>query len=146
MQVNFLNDVDESFNQFESYLPFILKKTLDLNNKDTNVSVNIVLIDDETMKQYNQDFRQIDRTTDVLSFVDGEEMDDILHLGDILVSYEAVKRQATEYGHSVKREFCFLVTHGYLHLLGYDHMEAEEEKEMFQMQKEILNGLVDKDS
>lgn len=146
MQVNFLNDVEESFNQFESYLPIILKKTLDLNKKETNVSVNIVLIDDETMKQYNQDFRQLDKTTDVLSFVDGEKMDDILHLGDILVSYEAVNRQAKEYGHSIKREFCFLVTHGYLHLLGYDHMKPEEEKEMFSMQREILNGLVDKDS
>lgn len=146
MQVNFLNEVDESFNQFESYLPRILNKTLDLNNKDKNVSVNIVLIDDEAMKQYNQDFRQIDRTTDVLSFVDGEVMDDILHLGDILVSYEAVNRQAEEYGHSVKREFCFLVTHGYLHLLGYDHMEPGEEKEMFDMQKEILSGIVEKNS
>ena len=146
MQVNFLNEVDESFNQFESFLPLILNKTLDLNNKDKNVSVNIVHIDDEAMKQYNQDFRQIDRTTDVLSFVDGEVMDDILHLGDILVSYEAVNRQAEEYGHSVKREFCFLVTHGYLHLLGYDHMEPEEEKEMFDMQKEILSGIVEKNS
>lgn len=146
MQVNFLNEVDESFNQFESYLPLILKKTLDLNNKDKNVSVNIVLIDDEAMKQYNQDFRKIDRTTDVLSFVDGELMDELLHLGDILVSYEAVNRQAKEYGHSVKREFCFLVTHGYLHLLGYDHMEPEEEKEMFTMQKEILHGIVEKNN
>lgn len=146
MQVNFINDVDESFNQFESLLPVILKKTLDLNQKDLNVSVNVVLIDDESMKQYNHNFRQIDATTDVLSFVDGESMDDVLHLGDILISFEAVKKQAAEYGHSIKREFSFLVTHGFLHLLGYDHMEPEEEKEMFSMQREILSGIVSKDN
>lgn len=146
MQVNFINDVDESFNQFESLLPVILKKTLDLNQKDLNVSVNVVLIDDENMKQYNHDFRQIDKTTDVLSFVDGESMDDLVHLGDILISFEAVKKQAQEYGHSIKREFSFLVTHGFLHLLGYDHMEPEEEKEMFSMQREILSGIVSKDN
>lgn len=146
MQVNFINDVDESFNQFESLLPLILKKTLDLNEKDLNVSVNVVLIDDENMKQYNLDYRQIDKTTDVLSFVDGEIMDEVVHLGDILVSFEAVKKQAAEYGHSIKREFSFLVTHGFLHLLGYDHMEPEEEKEMFSMQREILSGIVSKDN
>lgn len=146
MQVNFINDVDESFNQFESLLPVILKKTLDLNQKDLNVSVNVVLIDDENMKQYNHDFRKIDKTTDVLSFVDGESMDDLVHLGDILISFEAVKKQAQEYGHSIKREFSFLVTHGFLHLLGYDHMEPEEEKEMFSMQREILSGIVSKDN
>ena len=146
MQVNFINDVDESFNQFESLLPLILKKTLDLNEKNLNVSVNVVLIDDENMKQYNLDYRQIDKTTDVLSFVNGEIMDEVVHLGDILVSFEAVKKQAAEYGHSIKREFSFLVTHGFLHLLGYDHMEPEEEKEMFSMQREILSGIVSKDN
>lgn len=146
MQINFINDVDESFNVFESMFPLILDKTLDLLNKAKNVSVNVVLIDDLAMKQFNNDFRGLDKTTDVLSFVDGEIMDGQLHLGDILVSFEASKRQAKEYGHSLKREFCFLVTHGFLHLLGFDHESPEEEKEMFTLQKEILDGLVEKNT
>lgn len=146
MQVNFLNDADETFNQFESDLPIILNKTLDLLNKEKNVSVNVVLIDDENMKKFNKDFRDLDKTTDVLSFVDGETMDEQIHLGDILVSFEAARRQAKEYEHSLKREFCFLVTHGFLHLLGYDHETPEDEKEMFTLQKEILNGIVEKNN
>ena len=62
-------------------------------------------------------------------------------LGDILISYETMLRQADDYGHSIEREMCFLFTHGLLHLLGYDHMEKDDEKEMFALQNEILEGL-----
>ena len=62
-------------------------------------------------------------------------------LGDIFISYDHAKVQAIEYGHSLQREMCFLFTHGLLHLLGYDHMNEEDEKEMFALQKEILNEL-----
>lgn len=144
MQINFLNEIDDDLNNYEEELEKILDKTLSLLNHDKDVSVNIVIVDDETMKDYNQSYRNINSSTDVLSFVDGEEMDGLLHLGDLLISNTAVKRQAKEYQHSIKREFCFLVTHGYLHLLGYDHMTKEDELEMFGLQKEILNGIAEK--
>ena len=97
--------------------------------------------------EINRQFRSIDRATDVLSFpmltfAEGEEAEvnenDEIVLGDIIISLERAKEQAEEYGHSLKREIAFLTAHSMLHLLGYDHMEPEEEAEMFRRQKEIL--------
>ena len=114
--------------------------------KPCEVSVSIV--DNEEIHQINKQFRDIDRATDVLSFPlltfeEGEmpdlnEKDEVL-LGDIIISLERAREQAEEYGHSLKREIAFLTAHSMLHLLGYDHMEEEEEKEMFEKQREILN-------
>lgn len=113
--------------------------------KDCEISVSIV--DNEEIRQINKQFRNIDRETDVLSFpmltfAEGEmaernENDEIV-LGDIIISLERAREQAAEYGHSLKREIAFLTAHSMLHLLGYDHMEPEEEAEMFRRQKEIL--------
>lgn len=114
--------------------------------KPCEVSVSIV--DNEEIHQINRQFRDIDRATDVLSFPlltfevgetpDMNEKDEVL-LGDIIISLERAREQAEEYGHSLKREIAFLTAHSMLHLLGYDHMEEEEEKEMFAKQREILN-------
>jgi probable rRNA maturation factor len=113
--------------------------------KPCEVSVSIV--DNEEIRQINKQFRGIDRATDVLSFPlltfeegerpDFNEKNEVL-LGDIIISLERAKEQAEEYGHSLKRELAFLTAHSMLHLLGYDHMEEKEEKEMFQKQREIL--------
>ena len=82
--------------------------------------------------------------TDVISFAeidyDGEFGDDS-YLGDIFINVDRVKSQARKYGHSEKREFCFLFVHGMLHLNGYDHMTKEEEKEMFDLQDKIIGDL-----
>ena len=143
MDITFLNQIDdEAFSSFENYLKPLLKKTLEVTNFDVSVSVSVVLVNDKEIHQYNKDFRNIDRPTDVLSFVDGETFDGILSLGDIIVSNETCRRQAEEYGHSLKREFLFLVVHGYLHLLGYDHINPEDEREMLRLQKEILDNVV----
>ena len=106
----------------------------------------------------NRNFRGIDRPTDVLSFpmipfetpagyeiVEEDESyfdldTDELLLGDIMISVDKVFAQAEEYGHSVTREFCFLVAHSMLHLLGYDHMTKEDEIKMFGLQKELLDS------
>lgn len=86
------------------------------------------------------------RSTDVISFA-LEDNDQFYvpgmprSLGDIFISYDHALAQAQEYGHSIEREMCFLFTHGLLHLLGYDHMNEEDEKEMFALQKAILNEL-----
>lgn len=143
MDITFVNQTkDDAFDGFEKYLKPLLKKTLNKTNFDISANVSIVLMDDASIKTYNKTYRNIDRTTDVLSFVDGETFEGVVSLGDILISTETCKKQAEAYGHSLKREFLFLVTHGYLHLLGYDHMNEEDEKEMLDLQKEILDDVV----
>ncbi len=103
---------------------------------------SITFIGDEAMHEMNKNYRNIDRTTDVLSFALNDRADNfdraITILGDIFISIPKMKEQALEYGHSEKRELSFLVIHGLLHLLGYDHMEKEDEKVMFDLQKEVL--------
>lgn len=110
----------------------------------SNVAVTVV--DNEHIHMLNKEYRQVDRPTDVLSFPLWEpdedwviaEEEETVPLGDIVISYPKAKEQAEEYGHSMERELGFLAVHGFLHLLGYDHETAEEEKEMFQRQEEIL--------
>jgi probable rRNA maturation factor len=87
--------------------------------------------------------------TDVISFVmeEGESSlisTELRELGDIFISVDAIRRQAKEYGHSLKREFCFLFTHGLLHLLGYDHMTPSDEKEMDSFQEMILHEIAER--
>ena len=114
-----------------------------------NVSVNFV--GEGQIKSLNNQFRQINRVTDVLSFpnlqksvqqklteFEAEKVDDILFLGDIVICKAQAKRQAKEFGHSLKREVCFLALHGLLHLLGYDHIESEDEKLMQSTAEKIL--------
>lgn len=101
-------------------------------------------IDDDKMQELNNTYRGIDKTTDVLSFAinDGEtkkERLDELILGDIFISVPKMQKQAVEYETGEKRELAFLLIHGLLHLLGYDHMNKEDEEEMFKLQEEILN-------
>lgn len=121
--------------------------------------VNLLLTQNEMIQEMNQEFRQIDRATDVLSFPMAEyaspgdfssleEQQDCfdpesgeLLLGDIVISKEKVLEQAEEYGHSVKREYAFLIAHSMLHLFGYDHMEEDERAVMEEKQREILDLL-----
>lgn len=113
--------------------------------KEVEISVNFV--NNQEIREINRDYRQKDVPTDVISFamqetVEGElEIigEDIpLILGDIVISIDKAKEQAVEYNHSFQRELGFLAVHGFLHLLGYDHMNEEEEKIMFSRQEEIL--------
>lgn len=107
--------------------------------------VSVTIVDDESIRRLNRDFRQVDRPTDVLSFPQwepGETMegygDEPIHLGDIVISFPRAQKQADAYGHSLEREIGFLAVHGFLHLLGYDHQTEEEERRMFARQEEIL--------
>ena len=124
-----------------------------------DVCVNLVITDNEEIKRVNKEFRSIGAPTDVLSFPmipfetpadysvaeDDESCFDLdsgeLLLGDIMISAERAAAQAEEYGHSVKREFCFLVAHSMLHLLGYDHMTPEEAADMEARQAKALEEL-----
>ena len=117
------------------------------------LEVNFIFTDDESICEINSDFRNINKSTDVLSFpindfAYGNGEIDILNadsdtgrllLGDIIISVPTMKKQALEYGHSVERECAFLACHGMLHLLGFDHMNDKDEKQMFGYADDILN-------
>ena len=118
-------------------LAFALKR-----EKLENVEFNIIFVDSDTIHEINRNYRHVDRVTDVISFaLEDNETITLDHrvLGDIYICVERAEEQAKEYGHSFLRELAFLSIHGLLHLLGYDHMEKEEEKIMFSKQEDILN-------
>ena len=139
----------------------VISASLDYMNCPYEAQVNLLITNNEEIHQINLEQRQIDRPTDVLSFpmveyetpgdfeiLEEDEFMDCfepdsgeLMLGDIVISADKVLEQAEEYGHSVKREYAFLITHSMLHLMGYDHMTEEEAKEMERLQEEILNLL-----
>lgn len=131
------NDINTS--ELEDYIKYVVKE-LDIEN----AIFNIIFIDNEEIREINREYRNVDRETDVISFALEDNMDvvyeDFRLLGDIYISYEKAIEQAELYNHSVKREVFFLATHGILHLLGYDHMEEEDEKVMFGKQNELLDG------
>ena len=124
----------------------VIEQALKTLGIEDDVEVSCVLVDDERIHEINREYRHIDRSTDVISFA-MEDNDQFYvegmprTLGDIFISVDHAKKQAEEYGHSLRREMCFLFTHGILHLLGYDHMTDEQEKEMFGLQDQILGAL-----
>lgn len=114
------------------------------HEKLTNVEFNVIIVDMDTIHKMNKQYRGIDAPTDVISFA-LEDYQDIVYedqrlLGDIYICLEKAKIQSEEYGHSFLRELSFLTIHGLLHLLGYDHMNPEDEKIMFAKQEEILEN------
>ena len=137
----------------------VIEAALDYEECPYEVEVNLLLTMNDEIQEMNQNFRQIDRATDVLSFpmIDYEEagnfdfLEDVmdafhpesgeLMLGDIVISKEKVISQAEEYGHSVEREYAFLIAHSMLHLFGYDHVKEDERIVMEAKQKEILEQL-----
>lgn len=104
--------------------------------------VSVSFVGDEEIHELNQRYRNVDRSTDVLSFPmdDADELGDGL-LGDIVISVPTAQRQAVEYAHSLEREVGFLLVHGFLHLNGFDHDEPEAQREMFDIQDEVLERI-----
>ena len=129
-------DIDE-LNILNDYVKYLVKKL-----KLDKCEFNIIIIDNQRIHEINKEYRNVDRETDVISFAMEDHMDiqyeDFRLLGDIYISIDKCYSQAEEYGHSRVREICFLATHGILHLLGYDHIEETEEKEMFKLQEKLL--------
>ncbi len=116
-----------------------------LRHEEAEGEIGIELTNDAEIHVCNRDFRGVDRPTDVLSFPlsEGEQLIGVPdgHLGDIMISVETAAVQANELGHSVEREIMFLAIHGTLHILGYDHMEPEDEEIMTKKQRDILKEL-----
>ena len=111
-----------------------------IDMEENNYEISLLITDDETIHLLNKEYRQKDKPTDVLSF----PMEDEVMLGDIVISLDTAKNQAQERYIGLEREIAFLFIHGLLHLLGYDHeTSAEDEKEMFTLQEEILKKLID---
>ncbi|SFA70398.1 probable rRNA maturation factor [Lentibacillus halodurans] len=113
----------------------------------SEAEVSVTFVNNQEIKEINRNYRQQDKPTDVISFAMQEKVDDEaeilgedlpLVLGDIVISVDKAKEQANDYGHSLERELGFLTVHGFLHLLGYDHRNQEDEAEMFGKQDEIL--------
>ena len=118
-------------------------ETLAYEQYENDAEVSVTLTDSASIQSVNHRFRGIDAPTDVLSFPMMEfSMPEVyVSLGNIILSVETARRQAEEYGHSLKRELCFLCAHSALHLLGYDHETEDEREEMEAKQREILDAL-----
>lgn len=141
--INEVKDFKENYQQIYMEIINETVKQLDINE---NIELSCILVDDQKIHEINKEYRNVDRSTDVISFAleDNEQYyvpGMPRSIGDIFISVDHAKIQADEYGHSLKREMCFLFTHGLLHLLGFDHMEPDEEAKMIAMQKTILEAL-----
>lgn len=131
-------DVLPKWKNYRKFIPQIFEKIFTIiDDERKGWGATIVLIDDTHMHSMNLMYRNIDNSTDVLTFLSDEEE----YLGDVFINVDRLTQQANDYGHSLKREFCFLVAHGALHLLGYDHLTKEEEKVMFSLQEEVLKEI-----
>lgn len=145
---------------YETLAKDVISFTMEHEHFPFEAEISLTLTDNEGIWKVNKEFREIDRPTDVLSFpmleydVPGDfsqienQTEDCLNpdtgeilLGDIIISVDKVREQAEEYGHSMQREFAFLIVHSMLHLFGYDHMEEQEAAVMEGKQREILECL-----
>ncbi len=160
MTLNLEEELQAEFSfDYKKVAEDVINATLDTEDFPFDVEVNLTFVDNESIHEINKEYRDVDRPTDVLSFpmISYEVAGDYSHieedlsnfnpetgealLGDIVLSLPKVIEQAEAYGHSIKREYAFLICHSMLHLLGYDHMTEEESAVMFQKQRDILEQL-----
>lgn len=161
MTLYFENETEKTFDfPIEETAKAVMLKVLELENCPYEATVNLLLTTNEGIREFNRQYREIDRPTDVLSFpnISYDAPADFSHvkqeafdcfepdsgellLGDIIISADKVKEQAKSYGHSEKREFAFLTAHSMLHLLGYDHETEKEAAIMEQKQEQALQEL-----
>ncbi|WPC79188.1 rRNA maturation RNase YbeY [Bacillus halotolerans] len=136
---------EEMLKEVENLLQFAAER----EGVQDQAEVSVTIVTNEDIQQINKEYRGKDTPTDVISFALEEEGEDEVEivgaemppvLGDIIISADRTREQAEEYNHSFKRELGFLAVHGFLHLLGYDHMTKEKEEEMFTKQKDLLDA------
>lgn len=139
------NEVNENFiDNYEDIIYNSIETALNVMEIHKECEVSVTLVDGETIKDLNREYRNVDKVTDVLSFpMDfGFDLDlPILMLGDVVINLEKIKEQASEFGHSDERELSYLTVHSILHLLGYDHIEDEDRVLMREKEKEIMKEL-----
>ena len=152
-------DNEQNIVEIEENYVKLLEQTaiacLKAENITMGCEINILISDDASIRKINHEFRAIDLPTDVLSFplvdmqngrilsAEGDyDLDEgLLLLGDIVISVETAGAQAMQYGHSLERELAFLASHGMFHLLGYDHLNKDEESVMLSKQETVLTGM-----
>lgn len=148
LYIDFLDETKEITEEQIEELEKLLNFAAQNQNVEAGTEVSLSFVTNERIWEINREYRDKDAPTDVISFameelgegeieLIGENMPRVL--GDIIISVQRTKEQAEEFGHSFMRELGFLSVHGFLHLLGYDHMTEEDEKEMFTLQKDILD-------
>ena len=129
---------EEIKNLIEKSISAVLK----VENLDENIEVSVSFVGDDEIRDLNREYRGVDKSTDVLSFpMDDEFIIDNRILGDVIINTRRVMEQAEELGHSNERELSYLTVHSILHLLGYDHMEDEDKKEMREREKLAMKEL-----
>ncbi|MEY8347838.1 MULTISPECIES: rRNA maturation RNase YbeY [Bacillus cereus group] len=147
--IDFFDETEEVKEEYVNMIRDLLEQAARIESVEDGTELSVTFVDNERIQEINRDYRDKDQPTDVISFamedmgegemeIVGVEMPRML--GDLIISIPRAKEQAEEYGHSFDRELGFLALHGFLHLLGYDHMTDEDEKEMFGKQKEILEA------
>lgn len=149
MEITIYNRTNEDVQGYQALFEKIgtaAEKQLHLSQ---TCEISVTFVRSAAIHKINRDYRGIDRPTDVISFAINDSPDLIddgeKDLGDLFININYARCQAKEYGHSLKREVCFLFTHGLLHCLGYDHMKPEDEKVMFALQEKILDPIVPRD-
>ncbi|EGQ3348208.1 rRNA maturation RNase YbeY [Staphylococcus pseudintermedius] len=143
--IDFSDHTDQVKDDWYTQIRDVLEFAKNEEGIDEDAELSVTFVDKAEIQEINRDYRQKDKVTDVISFAFEEEedifegMDVPCVLGDIIICTDVAAEQAEQYGHSFERELGFLALHGFLHLLGYDHMTEEDEKVMFGRQKDILN-------
>ena len=145
-------DVEEN-SKYEDIINLVIEKCFKVEKLEKlNLYISITLTTPEHIRKINNEFRQIDKETDVLSFpmFEKNELDEMVEkqdnlvpetIGDIIISVQRVEEQAKEYGHSFERELAYMVVHGFYHLMGYDHMVEEDKVVMREKEENVLNIL-----
>ncbi|WP_027120718.1 rRNA maturation RNase YbeY [Mycoplasmopsis lipofaciens] len=142
-----LNIDIEKGNNFDFYSEYeaILKNLKDFFKIEKTIIVDVRITDNKEIQKLNKKYRNKNYATDILSFDFGNKLiyNDLpfIHLGELVISYQKVEEQANDFGHSLKREYCYLFSHGLIHLMGYDHEKEEERIEMNKIVDIIFNPL-----
>lgn len=149
-EIEFLNV--EPNKMYSELTEKVINKCFEVENLlDKNITISIIFTTPVDIQKYNKEYRNMDRTTDVLSFpmFEKEEVEKLQKeksiilevLGDVVINLSQVKMQANEYGHSFERELAYMLVHGFYHLMGYDHIKEEDKKSMREKEENILKDL-----
>lgn len=145
MQI-YINDEQDEISlkkEMENLIEKVVIECLEIENMKTDYEVSITFVNDSEIKELNNEYRGIDKSTDVLSFplYDKDEVINTPLLGDIVISLETAKRQSEDFGHTIEREVMYLTAHSMFHLLGYDHLEETDKKLMREREKQVMKNL-----